>query len=110
LHEGAFLRGVDFAVRAGNVLHAAFTTRTMSLLGRLAEDEAPSYLSGLLIGEELRSQDLKGSGELVITGADKLTQRYGLALSHIGATFRALGHEATWLGLHAIALSLDDAA
>jgi 2-dehydro-3-deoxygalactonokinase len=107
LRETAFLRGIDYAMHAGNLLHAAFTARTLSLLGRLAEEDAPSYLSGLLIGEELRTQDLKQQGTLVIAGADKLTQRYGMALSHLGVHFRTVGQEATWLGLHTIAGSLE---
>lgn len=109
LHEAAFLRGVDYAMHAGGVLHAAFTTRTLSLLGRLADEEAPSYLSGVLIGEELRSQQMQAGDTLILAGAGKLTQRYGLALSHLRVPFRTLGQEATWLGLHAIAQSLEDA-
>lgn len=106
LDEAAFLRGVDYALHSGNLLHAAFSARTLALFEKLSPREAPSYLSGLLIGEELRSQDLKGDAPLVLAGAGKLTQRYGLALAHLGATFRTLGQEATWLGLHAIAQSL----
>lgn len=108
LVEDAFVRGVDYALHAGNLLHAAFTTRTLSLLERLPEAGAPSYLSGLLIGEELRSQDLHAAGPLVLAGADKLTRRYGLALSHLGVGFRALGQAPTWLGLHAIARSVGE--
>ncbi|MEJ6022392.1 2-dehydro-3-deoxygalactonokinase [Ramlibacter sp. PS4R-6] len=110
LYEDAFLRGVDYAMHAGNLLHAAFTARTLSLFERLPQSAAPSYLSGLLIGEELRSQDLHAGDTLVLAGADKLTQRYGLALSHLRAPFRVLGQEATWLGLHAIAQSVKELA
>jgi len=107
LDEAALLQGVDHAMRTGNLLHAAFSTRTLSLFDRIATESAPSYLSGLLIGEELRTQDLESSGPLVLVGADKLTQRYAIALAHAGASFRTLGQEATWLGLHAIARSLE---
>ena len=108
LDEAAFVRGVGYAMSAGNVLHAAFTARTLALFDRVTEAAAPSYLSGLLIGEELRSQDLHAGDTLVLAGADKLTQRYGLALSHLGVPFRTLGQEATWLGLHAIAQSTQE--
>ena len=56
LDEQAFERGVRHAVQAGNLLHAAFSARTLSLFDALPADALPSYLSGLVIGEELRSQ------------------------------------------------------
>ena len=106
--EAAFLRGLDHSTRAGNLLHAAFSARTLSLFDRVGEAAAPSYLSGLLIGEELRTQDLRpGDAPLVLVGAEKLTRPYSIALAHLGASFRTLGQEATWLGLHAIARSLE---
>jgi 2-dehydro-3-deoxygalactonokinase len=99
--EEAFLRGVDHAAGAGNLLHAAFSARTLSLFERVPSHAAPSYLSGLLIGEELRTAP--ADGEVVLVGAEKLTRRYALALSHKKVPFRTLGQEATWLGLHHIA-------
>jgi 2-dehydro-3-deoxygalactonokinase len=99
----AFLRGVDHAARTGNLLHAAFSARTLSLFERLTAHAGASYLSGLLVGEELRTQRLAAGETLVLVGAEKLTHPYGIALDHLGAPFRTLGQDATWLGLHAIA-------
>lgn len=108
LDEQALRRGVDHAMRAGNLLHAAFSARTLALFDRLTEAAAPSYLSGLLIGEELRSQDLASlDAPLALVGADRLTRRYAVALAHLGIPFRTLGQETTWLGLHAIAQTLE---
>lgn len=108
LDEPALRRGVDHALRAGNLLHAAFSARTLSLFDRVAEAAAPSYLSGLLIGEELRSQDLASlDAPLALVGADMLTRRYAVALAHLGIPFRTLGQETTWRGLHAIAKTLE---
>ncbi|HUR90554.1 MAG TPA: 2-dehydro-3-deoxygalactonokinase [Ramlibacter sp.] len=107
LDEAALLRGVDHALHMGNLLHAAFSARTLSLFDRIDKQAAPSYLSGLLIGEELRTHDFKSGDPIVLVGAEKLTQRYGIAFKHLGAQFRTLGQEATWLGLHAIARSLE---
>jgi 2-dehydro-3-deoxygalactonokinase len=107
IDEAAFLRGVDHAVRTGNLLHAAFSARTLSLFRQVEREAAPSYLSGLLIGEELRSQDLRSGDAIVLVGAQKLTRRYALALQHLGASFRTLGQEATWHGLHALARALE---
>jgi 2-dehydro-3-deoxygalactonokinase len=105
LDESAFLEGVRHAMRTGSLLHAAFSARTVSLFDRVADAAAPSYLSGLLIGEELRSA--QRDDDVVLAGADKLTRRYALALNHLGWSFRMLGQEATWLGLHAIAREMN---
>lgn len=64
--------------------------------------ELSSYLSGILIGEELRTQSLHAAGEVVLIGAPALTQRYLLALQASGTKARTLGTEATWAGLHAL--------
>jgi 2-dehydro-3-deoxygalactonokinase len=106
LDEAALLRGVDHAMQRGNLLHSAFAARTLSLFDRLDANTAPNYLSGLVIGEELRSQYFLGGGPLVLAGADKLTRRYAVALEYLGAPFRTVGQQATWLGLHAIAQEL----
>lgn len=101
LDEESFLRGVDHAARAGNLLHAAFSARTLSLFDGIAAEAMPSYLSGLLIGEELRTAPI--ADPVALAGAEKLTRRYALALSHKNVPFSTLGQEATWLGLHDIA-------
>jgi 2-dehydro-3-deoxygalactonokinase len=105
LDENALLHGVEHTLRTGNLLHAAFSARTVSLFDRMPKSAAASYLSGLLIGEELRTQDLTSvmKEPLVLVGADKLTRRYAIAFEHLNVPFRTLGQEATWLGLHAIA-------
>ena len=100
----AFERGVHHSLQSGNLLHAAFSARTLSLFDRLPAASLPSYLSGLVIGEELRSQHLhKLSDPVTIVGAPSLTQRYELALRLLDIPARAVGTEATWRGLWAIA-------
>jgi 2-dehydro-3-deoxygalactonokinase len=104
LDEKAFERGVQHAVQAGNLLHAAFSARTLSLFDALPAHALPSYLSGLVIGEELRSQHLHHLADpIVIIGAPALSQRYELALQVLGFPARSVGSEATWRGLWAIA-------
>ena len=108
LDEAAFLQGVAQAQRSANLLHAAFSTRTLSLFDRLPAAALPSYLSGLVIGEELRSQALAGLQEpVVVIGAGALTERYALALQSLGAACSRVGPEATWRGLWAIAQTLE---
>ena len=106
LDEAAFLQGVTQAANNEGLLHNAFGARTLALFERMAASDLSSYLSGLLIGEELRTQSLRAAGEVVLIGAPALTQRYALALHAGGVASRTLGAEATWAGLHALARTL----
>ncbi len=111
LDEPAFERGVHHALQTGNLLHAAFSARTLSLFERLPAAALPSYLSGLVIGEELRSQDLRGhTTPIAIVGSSGLTTRYRMALRVLGMPSVAVGSEATWRGLSAIAQTLENIA
>jgi 2-dehydro-3-deoxygalactonokinase len=102
LDEPAFRQGLDRAANGAGLLHSLFGVRALALFERLSPSASASYLSGLLIGEELRAQQLGGAQEIVLVGAPVLTARYALALSSVGAKTRALGAEATWAGLHAV--------
>lgn len=51
----AFGRGVLRSGDPGGLLHHAFGVRTLGLFSQLPEDAAASYLSGLLIGHEVRA-------------------------------------------------------
>jgi 2-dehydro-3-deoxygalactonokinase len=102
--ESAFLQGVDQSKPAGSVLNKLFAVRTLGLFERLAAAALPSYLSGLLIGEELRHQRGSTPAEpVILIGNDALTLRYTLALKHLGVACQSHGTEATWAGLFALA-------
>lgn len=102
--EAAFLQGVDQSQTAGSVLHHLFAVRTLGLFERLSAAQLPSFLSGLLIGEELRQQTVNAdSAPVILIGSDTLTQRYSLALQHLGINCQSRGSEATWAGLFALA-------
>ena len=103
--ENAFLEGVCHAQESGSLLHAAFSTRALALFDRLAPAAQPSYLSGLVIGEELRVR--AGDAAPVLVGSPELTRRYALALSALGSASTSLGPEATWRGLAALAQKLE---
>ena len=104
-NEAAFLQGVDQSQQAGSVLHHLFAVRTLGLFERLSAAQLPSFLSGLLIGEELRSQSLSPTqdGPVILIGSDALTLRYTLGLQHLGIACQSHGAEATWAGLFALA-------
>jgi 2-dehydro-3-deoxygalactonokinase len=107
LDAAAFERGVRHARDSATLLHTAFSARTLALFDRLPASALPSYLSGLVIGEELRAQDLAAAGSVVVVGSEALTQRYELGLQILGVPARRAGPEATWLGLWAIASTLE---
>ena len=104
----AFAQGVNYALRGEGLLHTAFSARTLALFKRMAVDALPSYLSGLVIGEELRCQALTRGDSVVIVGADALATRYAQALTLLGVTCQCVGSTATWMGLRAIAQSLNE--
>lgn len=111
LDEAAFRRGVAHAVHSGNLLYAAFSARTLALFDKMPAASMPSYLSGLVIGEELRSQQLGGlAPPVVVIGSPALTRRYELALHMLGVAARSVGSEASWRGLWAIAQTLEGRA
>ena len=102
--EAVFLQGVAQSQQAGSVLHHLFAVRTLGLFERLSAAQLPSYLSGLLIGEELRTQAASAdSAPLILIGSEALTQRYSLALKMRGIACQRHGAEATWAGLFALA-------
>ena len=103
LVDAAFDAGVAHALRSPGLLQAAFSVRTLSLFERLALHERPSYLSGLVIGEELRTRQLNGGEQVVVIGADALTRRYERALAQRDVRVRSVGAQAAWSGLFSIA-------
>jgi len=108
LDEDAFLRGVRHAQEAGSLLRSAFSARTLALFDRLPAPALASYLSGLVIGEELRAREASTSS-IVLIGSPALTARYALALRTLDCSARSLGSEATWRGLWALAQTLEQA-
>lgn len=113
--RGAFVEGLAQARRSGSLLASAFSARSRVLMQQLAPAAVPDYLSGLVIGEELRV----GLGWLAaspaqpvaVVGAPGLTALYALALELELAseaagprrTVHCVGDEATWHGLIGLA-------
>ncbi len=104
----AFALGVARASQSGSLLHNAFGARTLALMSRMEAGPLASFLSGLVIGDELRSLRRDTSADIVLIGSDNLTRRYALAFETLGVATRSLGAEATWAGLHALGQHLPD--
>jgi 2-dehydro-3-deoxygalactonokinase len=102
----AFLQGVArarFSGEAGqSLLSKVFSTRVKSLFNELQPPQAASYLSGLLIGDELAAMHLKADRQVIIIGSATLCERYTLALNHLGVPTLTIGNQAAWAGLHSI--------
>ena len=99
---GAFTLGVARARQGASLLHNAFGTRTLALMARMEAGPLASYLSGLVIGEELHGNTLTDIQQVVLIGSENLTRRYTLAFETMDIPTRSMGAEATWAGLHAL--------
>jgi 2-dehydro-3-deoxygalactonokinase len=107
-HAGGFRRGVQRAKEGGGLLHHLFGVRAASLFDEIAEDEAASFLSGLLIGHEVASALEDGvAPPVILIGAERLTSRYAAALDAFGIPHRTAAPDAAARGLHLLAGRLD---
>jgi 2-dehydro-3-deoxygalactonokinase len=89
---------------AGGLLHHLFGVRALALAGRLPETEAPAYLSGILIGHEVRAALARAGAAVVqVIGAPDLTALYAKAISVCGGYAERHDGEATARGLALIA-------
>lgn len=110
LVEPAFDAGIAHALRSPGLLQSAFSVRTLSLFERVPIGDRPSYLSGLVIGEELRTRRLAAGGSVVVIGDPALTRRYERALGRCSVRVRSVGAAAGWSGLWSLAQRIGSAA
>lgn len=94
----AFRDGVARSGEPGHLLHHLFGVRTLGLFGRLPEALSASYLSGLLIGTELRAAMTPGA-TVHLVGAGALCALYADAIAQCGGTARVLDGDAAARGL-----------
>lgn len=79
----AFRRGVLRSGEPGGLLHQLFGVRALGLFAQLAEAAAASYLSGLLIGHEIRAAAPSHAGlPVLLIGADALCALYARAIDY----------------------------
>ncbi len=99
--DGApFDAGVQRSGEPGGLLHHLFGVRALSLAGRLAEADAPAYLSGILVGHEVRAALGDARGAVVhVIGAPELTALYASAISRCGGFAERHDGEAAARGL-----------
>jgi 2-dehydro-3-deoxygalactonokinase len=81
----AFRRGVRSARDGGRGLASlVFSARSSALVGDLAPADSLEYLSGVLIGDEVRSGLAGGERPGVLIGEPALCRRYAMALEELG--------------------------
>jgi 2-dehydro-3-deoxygalactonokinase len=104
--EAVFLLGVDRGIEDKSLLSLLFSVRTEGLFGHIKPPSLSSYLSGLLIGSEVRAEiGRHGIRAVGIVGDSTLSRLYKRALTHTGFTdvTRYDGDAASASGLWAIA-------
>jgi 2-dehydro-3-deoxygalactonokinase len=87
----AFAQGVERSGQSGGLLHHLFGVRTRGLMGELGPAASASYLSGILIGHELRSVEAKN---FHIIGALELAALYSQAATLLGIEAQTLDPKA----------------
>jgi 2-dehydro-3-deoxyphosphogalactonate aldolase len=87
-HWDAFEAGLQRSGKDGGFLHHVFSCRTEGLIGKFTAAALPSYLSGLLIGQEIREVMASGScmSGLTIVGSGALSERYRRAAALLCGT------------------------
>jgi 2-dehydro-3-deoxygalactonokinase len=99
----AFRDGVAQGLEDGALLSDLFGTRARILLGRLRPEDAASYVSGLLLGADLRI-GLVGApeGPIGLIGDPALTRLYAAALDESGRLHQEVDGERAFLAGMAI--------
>lgn len=97
-----FARGLGHAAAPGHLLHHLFGVRSLALFDELSEAEAAGYLSGLLIGHEVRAALAPGA-TVFLVGAAPLCALYGQAIAAAGGRAVVLDEDAAAAGLARIA-------
>ena len=87
----AFLEGVDAGAGEGGLLAHLFAVRANGLFGRLTESAQTDYLSGLLIGHEVRSLSKMYAADaegILVVGSEELSALYGTAMTRLNLTYQ----------------------
>ncbi|HEX8309211.1 MAG TPA: 2-dehydro-3-deoxygalactonokinase [Allosphingosinicella sp.] len=94
----AFESGVREGLEGDDLTAELFSVRARTLLGKAPPEEASSYVSGLLIGADLKvGLRLAGNDELVVVGRPDLTGLFCAALQAVGRPARTIDGEAAFL-------------
>ncbi|HEV2866254.1 MAG TPA: 2-dehydro-3-deoxygalactonokinase [Allosphingosinicella sp.] len=94
----AFDRGVRHGLEESDLTAELFSVRARTLLGKAPREEAASYVSGLLIGSDVRiGLGFVGEGEIVAMGRPDLCRLFCRALEIAGRSSGETEGEAAFL-------------
>ncbi len=113
MEDGPFdAQGFEFGVKSGlengsSLLHDLFHVRTLPLMGRIKENQVADYLSGILIGTEIKAAKDRGDAtdRVTIVGRNDLTDRYATALTLAGIKSQGAPDDVVAMGHFLIAQS-----
>jgi 2-dehydro-3-deoxygalactonokinase len=96
--DSSFELGVEHGLAHDDLTSELFAVRARTLLGRAPAEQAASYTSGLLIGNDLRT-GLRAApvGEIVVMGRPELTGLFAVALKVAGREAREIDGEEAFL-------------
>src|SRR3546814_8932957 len=97
----------DLLGRQGGLLNRLFSARSRALTGDLPEAEVRSYLSGLLIVDELATAGPETPTQIHLLGAPVLVALYEAALAKLGHRVVRLDGDAVAGGLFMLARHLE---
>ena len=100
---GAFADGVRRSGEPGGLLHHLFGVRSRGLTGELGPAGSASYLSGIVIGHELRTFEGKS---FALLGAPDLAALYQQAAAGLGIETRTLDANSAVRSLHRLGVML----
>ncbi|MDR3494441.1 MAG: 2-dehydro-3-deoxygalactonokinase [Ancalomicrobiaceae bacterium] len=88
--EPAFRSGMQASGRGRGLLHAMFLTRSLALWDRSTAAVGASFLSGVLIADEIRATagERDDDGPVLLVCGDALRQPYEIALAAHGIAYR----------------------
>ena len=96
--DDAFREGVRKGLSGGGLSSQLFEARARSLLGELKPEDGASYVSGLLIGEDVRAGiDSEPTGPVIVMGRPDLTELYAAALDERGIGSKRMDGEGAFL-------------
>jgi 2-dehydro-3-deoxygalactonokinase len=98
----AFRQGLELAAEPGGLLNHLFAVRAEGLFGVVPEAGLRSYLSGILIGHEVRAMCgiARPEGPVTLIGRPDITSLYGSAIGLAGPSTQAVtSQDATLKGL-----------
>lgn len=104
--SAAFEQGVRLGLAEhAHLAHTIFAARTAGLMGRIAPEGLPDFLSGTLIGAEIGSATaLRRTTDVTVLGDEGLCSRYETALRLAGIVSSRAAEDATTRGQWLVAL------